>query len=205
MKTYTDQGDAYVDLEHLIDGIREGDESSGAFLVSLYGQRLLGYAHDIGSDLSEGDREIICERAVERAVRKIDLFDEKKGTFFAWLRTILRREVSNWRRSSARFEEWDDQKTSDGDKESADEDGDGEGLGKRIALGELLSLLPPEDQLILWARYGEQLPYAQLALRLNISEQACRQRCLRARSKARKLASSDPKWAWAFVGGNDGV
>jgi DNA-directed RNA polymerase specialized sigma24 family protein len=90
--------------DELIADARAGKPHAAPFLISLYGPALAGYLRDIASDLSDTDRELIAERAVEAAVRKIDRYDPTHGPFTAWLRGFARFEVLNWRRATARFD-----------------------------------------------------------------------------------------------------
>jgi hypothetical protein len=90
--------------EELIQAAKAGHKYAGAFLISVYGERLLGYCRTIAPDLGDVDRELICEQAAEKACRKIDEYDETKGTLPGWLRGFVRFGVLNWRRDwAARF------------------------------------------------------------------------------------------------------
>src|SRR5215213_9875222 len=89
------------DLEReLIDKARRGHPSAAPFLVSCYGERLLGYARAHAPDLSDADREAIVEVAIEAGVRAIDRFDPEKGTLRSWFRTQIRYQTLGWRRAT---------------------------------------------------------------------------------------------------------
>src|SRR5690348_9340574 len=89
------------DVDHeMLRAAREGNESVAAFIVSMYAPRLLGYAHTIAPEISDVDREMVCEQAVELACRKIDEYDPARGSFDGWLRGFVRYGVLNWKRSS---------------------------------------------------------------------------------------------------------
>ena len=65
--------------EELIQAAKAGQLHAGAFLVSLYGPRLLGYCRTITPDLGDVDRELICEQAIEKACRKIGRIRRDQG------------------------------------------------------------------------------------------------------------------------------
>ena len=90
-------GDDAVD-EELIRAAKAGNAHAGAFMISLYGPKLLGYCRTIAPDLGDIDREHICEQAIETACRKIDDYDPGKGPLHAWLRGFVRNGVRAWRR-----------------------------------------------------------------------------------------------------------
>src|SRR5712691_5078634 len=85
--------------EDLIQGVKDGDPLAAAWLVSLYGSKLLGYCRTVAPDMGDADREGICEIAVETALRKIDDFDPARGSLQGWLRGFVRNGVLSWRRS----------------------------------------------------------------------------------------------------------
>src|SRR6266545_395192 len=87
------------DLEaELVDKARRGDPSAAPFLVSCFGERLLGFARAHAPDLSDADLEQIVELAIESGVRAIDRFDPTKGSLEAWFRGQVRFRALDWRR-----------------------------------------------------------------------------------------------------------
>ena len=97
-----------MDDEDLIQAARDGKEYAGPFLISLYAPMLLGYARGIASDLGDSACEQICEWAIERAVRKIQLYDPARGDFAGWARSMLRYAALDYRRDNARLQNIDD-------------------------------------------------------------------------------------------------
>src|SRR4051794_33526926 len=77
---------------------RNGDPSAAPFLVSCFGERLLGYARGHAPDLSDADRERIVELAIEAGVRAIDRFDPNRGSLESWFRGQIRFQTLGWRR-----------------------------------------------------------------------------------------------------------
>lgn len=176
-------------LDDLISRLQNGDGNAGPFLVSLVAPSLHGYARAIGSDLSDTDRERICELALERAVRKIDRFDPTKGSFLRWLRTFVRHEAGNWRRSNHTLDELDENAVApDVDPEQPEE-----WRNASVAIERAVHQLSPTDQLIIDLRDREGLSYADIASRVGATEDACRQRHLRALRRLKRVAESDPE------------
>lgn len=165
--------------EDLIRAAQEGQPHAGAFLISLYGPRLLGYCRTIAPDLSEVDREYICEQAVENACRKIDEYDPAKASLKAWLRGFVRYGVLNWRRAAGARDRApvDDlglpAQPPPARPELAADD-------PRVArLASAVQALPLHHQLLLALRYTENLPTREIAGRLGLSDAAVRQRLSR--------------------------
>lgn len=180
-----------MDDPELIRRILEGDDLAGSMLVSLYGPRLASYARAIAGELSDADREVICEGAIEKAVRKMDLYDPAKASLYWWMRGFIRSEVSAWRRSMERLSPLDPEtaeeqqppptQMSTGTREAARE------------LARVLSELSHTDQLIIGLRDSEGLSYSEIAARLGgVNEEACRKRHSRAIARLKKLASGRP-------------
>src|SRR5664280_1325442 len=79
-----------ADVDELVLLAQAGAEEAGPYLVSLCGARLAGYARHLAPELSEAERDEVCERAVELAVRRIDRFDRNRGSFESWVRGFVR-------------------------------------------------------------------------------------------------------------------
>ena len=175
--------------EELIADARAGKPHAAPFLISLYGPDLTGYVRAIASDLSDTDRELIAERAIEAAVRKIDRFDPTRAPFTAWLRAFVRFEVLSWRRAMARLDSLDgvDVATPDPPGHS------GPNSEVVTAVTEALRTLRPADQVIIALHDIEQLPSKEAAARLGITDDACRQRYVRARRRLAEIAAKDPR------------
>lgn len=173
-----------VDTEDdLVARAKRGDPSAGPFLVSLYGERLLGYARAHAPDLTDVDRESIVEMAIEAGVRAIGAFDPLRGTLFSWFRTQVRYKTLAFRRSHVRSEELTGQETEfviDGDLDLP---------GPVVeALRSAISRLSSDDQLILALRDAEGLEYLELSERIGLTQAAARQRHSRAIRRLREQA-----------------
>lgn len=173
--------------DELLQAARDGDESVAAFIVSMYAPRLLGYAHTLAPDLNDVDREMICERAVELACRKVHEYDPEKGTFVGWLRGFVRFGVLNWKRSSGAMA---DKRVEEIDPAVPAQQGTATVDPRVEHLAEAVRQLPAGDQLLIALRYREQLQTQDIARRLGLSDEVVRQRLSRLRSRlARQLPS----------------
>ncbi len=185
-----------MDDEDLIQAALEGKEHAGPFLVSLYAPMLLGYARGLASDLGDSGCEQICEWAVERAVRKIDLYDPTKGDFAGWARSMLRYAALDYRRDNARLQSIDSLDVAEPETQSSREIPE----DVTAALTEIVGLLSEPDQAILALREIEQLPSQTVATLLGISDAAVRQRYSRARQRLVRIAQNDQRLT-SFLGG----
>jgi RNA polymerase sigma factor (sigma-70 family) len=165
--------------EELIQAAKAGQPHAGAFLVSLYGPRLLGYCRTIAPDLGDVDRELICEQAIEKACRKMDEYSETGSSLLAWLRGFVRYGVLSWRRDWAcrdneHVGELDPQAWEPRPQPELDPS------DPRIArLAAAVKALPQHHQLLIALRFRENLPTLEIAARLHISDAAVRQRLSR--------------------------
>lgn len=161
----------------LLDKARRGDATAAPFLISCYGERLLGYAHDHAPDLSDADRERIVEMAVEAGVRSIGRFDPTLGTLYSWFRGQVRFQTLGWRRSQPIVGPLPaDVAAVATDEPTAPSE-------RTIALARAVGRLSHDDQIVLALRSVERLDFAAVAHRLGIEEAAARQRHSRARKR----------------------
>lgn len=177
--------------EDLIRAAQQNQPHAGAFMVSVYGPKLLGYCLTIAPDLSDVDREFICEHAVENACRKIDEFDPAKGSLVAWLRGFVRFGVLNWRRAAGvRAREPVDELGLPAWQPPARPEVDPD--DPRFArLATAVQALPLHHQLLLALRYTEGLPTLEIADRLGLSDDVVRQRLSRLTRQLRRQMTAD--------------
>ena len=71
--------------EELIAAAADGQAHAGTFLVSVYAPQLLAYARAVAPDLSDADREMICELAIEKAMKRSPNTRAQVGVGFAVL------------------------------------------------------------------------------------------------------------------------
>ena len=185
-----------MDDQDLIQAAREGKEHAGPFLISLYGPMLLGYARGLAPDLGDSGCEQICEWAIERAIRRIDLYDPAKGDFAGWARSMLRYAAMDYRRDNARLQSMDNLDVAEPEAQSSREIPE----DVKVALAEAVGLLSESDQAILALREIEQLPSRTVAALLQISDAAVLQRYSRARQRLARIAQNDQRLT-SFLGG----
>lgn len=178
------------DLEReLIDKARRGDPSAAPFLVSCFGERLLGFARAHAPDLSDADRESIVEFAIEAGVRAIDKYDPARGSLEAWFRGQVRFQTLGHRRHAAAMTELNDQL----EDPSPDQPNPPVETASVIALRRVISQLAPDEQRILALHNVERIGFAEIGQRIGISEDAARQRHHRARKRLRLEAMAEPE------------
>lgn len=180
-----------MDLDALIEQLRLGDPNAGVILVSVVAPRLLGYVGIVAPDLGPADHEEILEKAIEKAVLKIDQFDPARGTFPAWTRAFVRYEVLTWRRNHP---DGPDSALTDADiLPDPSEDAEVEEFSdQETAIASQVLLLPEQSQLLLRLRYAEKLDFPAIAKRLDISHDAARKRHQRIIDELRRRADDDP-------------
>ena len=59
-----------MDIDELIAGALAGVPSAGPLLVSVLGPQVAAYARRISPDLSDTDRDLVAELAIEKAIRR---------------------------------------------------------------------------------------------------------------------------------------
>jgi RNA polymerase sigma-70 factor, ECF subfamily len=189
-----------IDIAELVDRLKAGAPDAGPSLVSLCGARLVQYAHLVAPQLSDADKDDVCERAVEHAVERIELYDVTRGSFEAWLRGFVRREIYELSRRAAFTAVASDQLehlavsvAADRYLESTGQASTLKELAAKLHL--LMESLSETDQLMLALRDYERLPYSSIAERLGVSEPACRQRYLRALARLRQMSQQHPEFA----------
>jgi RNA polymerase sigma-70 factor (ECF subfamily) len=179
--------------KELIAAARDGQEYAGAFLVSLHGPGLAAYCRSIAPELSDTDREHIICNAIERAVRRIETFDESRGSFKTWLRPFVLHATQDWRRDHAQLVELDPDRDSSTESNGLDNSEDGRLQPVIEALRDLLPTLRPTDQVIIALRDLENRSVENCADLLGITPDACRQRHHRARQRLKRLLADDPR------------
>lgn len=175
------------DLEaDLVVRAKNGDTSAGPFLVSYYGERLLGFARAHAPDLSDPDREQIVELAIEAGVRAIGKFDSARGNLRSWFRQQVRYQTLAWHRAHPSVGQLPD------DAPAVPADDSISNPTTTEALRRAIGRLSREDQLIVALRDVEQLDYREIALRLDIKEATARKRHARAMERLAAQARCEP-------------
>lgn len=185
--------------DELIRAARAGETHAGPFLVSLYAPRILGHTRAVAGDLGDAACEQIAECAIERAVRKIHLFDPERGSFEAWVRSMVRYTALDFRRDARRLDRLDD--LDDLAAAQAAEPRRALSGEARTALQEAVRSLSKADQAILALIAYERVPPQSAADRLGISYEAVRQRYSRATRRLAAAAADDHRLLEFLKGG----
>lgn len=163
-----------------------GDPSAAPFLVSYFGESLLGYARIQAPNLSDPDRERIVELAIEAGVRAIAKFDPTRGSLKGWFRGQIRFQTLGWLRKHPQLVALDDQPETPADTTSPPS-------ARVDALRRAMRQLSTDDQVVLALRNTERLGFNHIASRLDVSEATARQRHKRALDRLRKAVSDEPE------------
>lgn len=180
-----------MNLDALIQQLRLGDPNAGVILVSAVAPRLLGYAAILAPELGPADHEEIVERAIEKAVLKIDRFDPAKGTFPAWTRAFVRYEVLTWRRNHPEGTDLPLNAAESLPAPEEDEETVNEVSDRETAMASQVLLLPEASQLLLRLRYAEQLDFPAIAEQLGITHATARKRHQRILEELRRRSAAD--------------
>jgi RNA polymerase sigma factor (sigma-70 family) len=111
-------------------------------------------------------------------------FDRTKGTVFSWFRQQVRYRTLDWRRSHPATVEVSDSISEPEDRPAPD-------AAARDEVRAALLKVSDDDREILLLRSVEQLAHADIAMRLQISEDAARQRHKRAIDRLRAVLESE--------------
>jgi len=178
-----------------------GDPIAAPMLISILGDRLLGFAHSEAPGLSDTDREQIVELAVEAGVRSIHSFDPDRGTLFSWFRQQVRYQTRQWFRNHPACAAMPDDVEEPSTIEFSwmDDEIVRNGLAKAIAQ------LSGDDQLILALRSAERMAFSEIGLRLGIKEPAARQRHKRALGRLRVIANKDKELTSRFAASKEEI
>ena len=186
--------------DDLLQRAKAGDPLAAPMLVSLLGDRLLGFARSIAPGLSDADREQIVELAVEAGVRAVQRFDPERGTLYSWFRQQVCYQTRQWFRAHPTMvPQPDDMEDPGAELSWMDDPVLREGLTAAIAQ------LSPGDRLILALRSAERLAFSEIGLRLNLKEAAARQQHKRALDRLRRLANANPALTRRFARTKEGT
>jgi RNA polymerase sigma factor (sigma-70 family) len=172
-----------MDLAEIVDRLREGQRDVVPLFVSVLAPTLYRYAAVVAGDLGDVDRDLVCERALERAAAKIDRYDPDVGPISRWVLPFVRHAAEDVRRGAP------------GAPLPLDNVADVPYVAATRSIDtttadELLATLAMHDRLLLELRYTEQLTFGEIANALGegITEAAVRQRHARLLRALRTVA-----------------
>lgn len=182
-----------MDLKRLLAALQDGESWAGPALVTLLMPMLMRYATDLGSDLSEAEREAAVEAAVLGSVDNIERFDPARASFPSWVRGFLRYAIADCRRKKAGYVEVS---LEEGRDIAAADSLDANGSETTSGLTWPLLQLSVMDQVIIALRDFEGLSYEACAERIGggVNPGACRVRHHRALKRLRELLSNHSEY-----------
>lgn len=182
-----------MDPDDIIAALRDGSRWAEPALITIVGPVLLGFAQVTATDLTPADHEAAVETAVLTAVRKIDKFDRRRGTFASWLRPFVAHALADIRRSGRGTPA---PLPDDLPETNPPADDDPSTKAAVVALEQALNSLSETDRLIITLRDIEGLSYLACAQRIGgVSDAACRVRHLRAIRRLTEAAKSHAELA----------
>ena len=175
--------------EDLVAALNDGARWAGPALVSVHTPPMEGYAAKIAPDLSQVEREIAVDKALNRAIANIHTFNPERGALGAWLRGCVRNAISDARAAKRTVDPLDENIP----EPFIEPDGD----PRRVHEIEFeLLKLSEQDQLIIGLRDYDQLTYDQIADVIGgVTAGACRVRHHRAIARLRGLLDENPVFA----------
>jgi RNA polymerase sigma-70 factor (ECF subfamily) len=164
-----------LDYENMAEGelvrlARDGDKEAYGELYQRYVTRIYNYIfYRTGH---EQDAEDITARVFIRAMKHIETYDDRGAPFSAWLYRIAHNLVANWHRDNNRRKviPLDDYMVSRLPSDSPDYVTDSR--EEREALLHSVRNLPEERQQLLFLKFVERLPNAQIGEIMNRTEGA---------------------------------
>jgi len=156
-----DLGDA-----ELLDAFRAGDVRAFETLVRKYQRPVLAIARRFARDAD--DAEDLAQRAFINASRRAGGW--RGGSFKSWLFRIVVNLAKNHLRDTARFDR--SQEAQDREQPSVDPGADArmEAVQQQMAMREAVARLPRRQREVLLLRIDGDLPFAEIAATLGITE-----------------------------------
>lgn len=174
--------------EHgLRDAVLAGDERAWRALHERYFASVFAYVRHRAGPKTQQTEDIVQESWLI-AVRRMRDFDPARGTFEAWLRGIADNVLRGDNRRSRRRRRLEEAAASEGGgparSAEVSEPGQNSDLAEQIAM--VMSGLPLRYQEVLRAKYDEDLPVAEIALRTGTTSKAIESLLSRARALFRE-------------------
>ena len=152
--------------EDLLEQFRAGDRHAFEVLVRRYQRPVLGVARRFCDDLD--DAEDVAQRAFINAAQRAGGW--RGGSFKSWLFRIAVNLAKNHRRDTSRFDRSEAAQEKEATPTEADADARIEDAQKKRALREAIAKLPNRQREVLLLRIDGDLPFAEVAEALGITE-----------------------------------
>ena len=163
----------------LLEAFRGGDRKAFEVLVRRYQRPVLGVARRFCDDVDEA--EDLAQRAFINAAQRAGGW--RGGAFKSWLFRIVVNLAKNHRRDTARFDRSEAAQEQEATPTEADADRRIEDAQQKAALRAAIAKLPDRQREVLLLRIDGDLPFAEVAEALGITEVNAKVRPLGRRSR----------------------
>ena len=157
--------DLRADAE-LLDAFRAGDSKAFEALVRRYQRPVLAIARRFARD--SDDAEDLAQRAFINAAERAASF--RGGSFKSWLFRIVVNLAKNHVRDTARFDRSPDARDREAEPTAPDAHARLEAAHRQKVLREAIADLPRRQREVLLLRIDGDLPFAEIARTLDITE-----------------------------------
>jgi RNA polymerase sigma-70 factor (ECF subfamily) len=155
-----------LDDAELLDAFRAGDVKAFETLVRRYQRPVLAIARRFARD--EDDAEDLAQRAFINASERAGGW--RRGSFKSWLFRIVVNLAKNHLRDIARFDRSQEAQERETESDLAAADERLEQAQRQRALRAAVAKLPRRQREVLLMRIDADLPFAEIALALGITE-----------------------------------
>ncbi len=168
--------------------IRSRDERGMEELLKHYAPLMRYIISPILTDLH--DREDALSEVSMRVWEKIDLYDETRGSFTAWLTSITRNIALNHARKQQHIASSDMLSEDTPSLEPTPEESVLQ-IERKNALRRALLELSPKEKLLFYRKYYYRQSTAQIAAELGVTERAVEGKLYRIKKKLREMLGGD--------------
>ena len=152
--------------EDLLEQFRAGDRLAFEVLVRRYQRPVLGVARRFCDDLD--DAEDVAQRAFINAAQRAGGW--RGGSFKSWLFRIAVNLAKNHKRDNARFDRSEAAQEKEATPTEADADSRIADAQQKRAVREAIARLPNRQREVLLLRIDGDLPFAEVAAAIGITE-----------------------------------
>ena len=175
-----------LDDAALLDAFRAGDVRAFEVLVRRYQRPVLAIARRFARD--QDDAEDLAQRAFINASQRAGSW--RGGSFKSWLFRIVVNLAKNHLRDTARFDRAGDAHEREADPVAPDAEARIESAQRQKAMREAVAKLPRRQREVLLLRIDGDLPFAEIAQTLGITEVNAKVNFHHAVQKLTKLVQS---------------
>jgi RNA polymerase sigma factor (sigma-70 family) len=172
-----------------------GDPLTPEALCARYAERVYRFAAMVARGSAEA--EDVAQEALERAIRKLDRFDERRGTVESWLfRIVVNTAADAHRVANRRFALWERLVIERTALAGAADDVEAAVLG-HLSDAELLAAvrrLRPRERAVIALRFGADLEHADIGAALGLNANAAGVAVRRALARLRALLKARNRW-----------